>query len=151
MIKYATGSIFDSEAEVLVNPVNCVGAMGRGLAAEFKVIFHENFEKYYWGCYYKQVKIGDIFSYEFEPGSKHRFIANFPTKIHWKDPSSIKYIHVGLLSLVRWLKREEVKSIAIPKLGCGLGRLPWKQVHDQIVEHLGNLEGVEVELYGEKP
>ena len=140
MLKFKKGDIFKEEVEAIVNPVNCVGVMGRGLALEFKKRFPENFKMYKESCL-----IGDVI-----PGrmlvtfggcvKPYRFIINFPTKRHWKDLSCLEDISLGLDRLRLGLINNEVKSIAIPALGCGLGSLKWWVVKELISSKLNNLD-----------
>lgn len=140
MLKFKKGDIFKEEVEAIVNPVNCVGVMGRGLALEFKKRFPENFKMYKESCL-----IGDVI-----PGrmlvtfggcvKPYRFIINFPTKRHWKDLSCLEDISLGLDRLRLGLINNEVKSIAIPALGCGLGNLKWWVVKELISSKLNNLD-----------
>ena len=141
--------LFASTAQVLVNAVNCVGIMGKGLALAFKLRYPRNFEAYYWAVRAKRVKIGEPFVYTCQVDESPDYIVNFPTKIHWKDCSRLDYIAVGLVSLKRWLIREKITSIAIPKLGCGLGGQDWALVRRLIEKHLGDLENITIEVYGE--
>ena len=140
MLKFKKGDIFKEEVEAIVNPVNCVGVMGRGLALEFKKRFPENFKMYKESCL-----IGDVI-----PGrmlvtfggcvKPYRFIINFPTKRHWKDLSCLEDISLGLDRLRLGLINNEVKSIATPPLGCGLGNLKWWVVKELISSKLNNLD-----------
>jgi O-acetyl-ADP-ribose deacetylase (regulator of RNase III) len=140
MLKFKKGDIFKEEVEAIVNPVNCVGVMGRGLALEFKKRFPENFKMYKESCL-----IGDVI-----PGrmlvtfggcvKPYIFIINFPTKRHWKDLSCLEDISLGLDRLRLGLINNEVKSIAIPALGCGLGSLKWWVVKELISSKLNNLD-----------
>ena len=142
------GDLFTSTTQVLVNAVNCVGIMGKGLALTFKHRYPANFEAYYWAVRAKKVKIGEPFVYTCPIGESPQYIVNFPTKIHWKDRSRLPHIEVGLIALRRWLLYEEIESIAIPQLGCGLGGLEWPHVRRLIQKHLSPLEGIRIELYG---
>ena len=127
MIMYKTGDILAEYAEALVCPVNCVGVMGRGLALQFKQAFPENFEAYKRAC-----KLGDVvpgWMFVFDTGQLNpRYIINFPTKRHWRDRSRIEDIAWGLESLIGVIRSRSIRSIAIPALGVGLGRLPWEDV-----------------------
>jgi O-acetyl-ADP-ribose deacetylase (regulator of RNase III) len=124
------GDIFNSGCMVLVNPVNCQGRMGKGLAKEFKKRFPENYEKYVDSCEFGHLFIGHNFVYE----EKGQIIINFPTKVEWRKPSQYSYIDEGLIDLANiLLYRPFIRSIAIPPLGCGLGGLSWTIVRDMIV------------------
>lgn len=136
MIHYVRGNILDSPAEALVNPVNCVGVMGKGLALEFKKRYPENYEKYRVQCLAGLMKIGNCLMVR-EDG---KIIVNFPTKDDWAQPSQYIYIAAGLIDMKRSFETEPwCQSMALPALGCGLGGLQWKTVKRQIETHLGNL------------
>lgn len=128
MINYVKGDILKSEARALVNPVNCVGVMGAGLALKFKEAFPENFNDYAIACSEKKVKLGKMFVFCYID----KIIINFPTKDHWKDRSFIDDIAYGLDDLCYWIISLNIKSIAIPALGCGLGGLKWSEVKELI-------------------
>jgi len=146
MITYTTGDIFTSNCQALVNPVNCVGVMGKGLAKEFKSRYPENFDVYRLTCNQGKVKIGKMLVVTpVEKGGT--YIINFPTKLHWMRYSQIGYITMGLIDLVKVIGMFEIKSIAVPALGCGLGGLEWGNVRPLIEYKLGGLEGVEVLVY----
>ncbi len=146
IIHKTDGSIFDEKADALVNPVNCVGAMGAGLALQFKKRFAENFDAYAAACEQGRVKTGEMFV--FETGSLFpKFIINFPTENHYRDKSRIEYIESGLSALTREIETRAIKSIAIPALGCGLGGLDWKEVKPLIINAFENINGVEVVVF----
>jgi len=145
MIRYRSGNIFETEAKAIVNPVNCVGVMGKGLAKEFKKKFLENFIFYKQECDSGNVHLGRMCSY-FDEGSL-KYIINFPTKNHWKDKSNLSDIEEGLKDLVRFIKEENIHSIAIPALGCGLGGLDWEEVKQKMEDLLGVLEKEQVIIY----
>jgi len=147
MILYKTGDILRDDAEALVNTVNCVGVMGRGIALQFKNLFPENFKAYAVGCKKEVVKPGSMFIYDTGEFTNPKYIVNFPTKRHWRGKSRMEDIDSGLEALVEDLKRLDIKSIAIPPLGSGLGGLNWTQVRSRIEHYLGNLEGIEVRVY----
>lgn len=137
-IKEATGSIFDSTAQVLVNPVNCVGVMGKGLAKEFAKRFPEIIAPYKRDCKSGQLDLGHVKLYGISAG---RFVACFPTKCHWRGCSHLDDIYDGLLSLRGKVMRHGIESMAIPALGCGLGGLHWEtDVRPLIYENLGDLD-----------
>lgn len=141
MIEYRTGNIFDCDAQAIVNPVNTVGVMGKGLALQFKKRFPENFAAYKSACKSGELRIGK--NYLFEEAAKDgsvRVVVNFPTKAHWRSPSKMEYIESGLEDLVTEIAEWEIKSIAIPALGAGLGGLNWVAVKDLIEEKLGDLD-----------
>lgn len=122
------GDIFNTECEYLVNPVNTVGVMGKGLALQFKEKFPENFNKYKKYCNSKDFTVGKLLIIT----ENDKKIINFPTKIHWKDKAKMKYILDGLEKLKLAIKKRNIKSIAMPKIGCGLGGLDWNMVFKEI-------------------
>lgn len=140
-IKY--GNIFEAEAEALVNPVNCVGVMGRGLALSFKEKYPENFEAYKVACMHEKISIGRVFAY-YESG---KIIINFPTKDHWENDSEIEYIEQGIQDLIRVIKELNIKSIAIPPLGSGLGGLNWDSVKKTIIYSFIELKDTDVSIF----
>lgn len=144
-INFVEGDIFASKAQVLVNPVNCVGIMGRGLAKAFKDRYRDNFNRYQAVCLSGELRLGRLHSTEVEPG---RYVVNFPTKNHWKDPSTLDSIDQGLKTLAEFIQQKEIKSIAIPKLGCGLGLLDWSDVRPLIVNRLSHLHDVDIDVFG---
>lgn len=141
MIQYKTGNLLDSEAEALVNTVNTVGVMGKGIALQFKNMFPNNFKLYANACKNKEVKVGKLLITEEEAllaGKK--IIINFPTKTNWRLPSEYQYIESGLVDLVNVIKEKNIKSIAIPPLGSGNGGLDWNKVKQILENYLGNLD-----------
>lgn len=145
MINYIRGNIFDSDAEALVNPVNCVGVMGRGLALEFKRKFPDNFAFYHEQCRLGEVVIGRMAV--FDHGEKPKYIINFPTKEHWGNNSKLSYIEKGLDGLCLTVNEFYIRSIALPMLGCGLGGLNWDEVRPVMENHLSALDKVDVCVY----
>jgi len=140
MIQYKTGNLLDSEAEALVNTVNTVGVMGKGIALQFKNMFPNNFKLYANACKNKEVKVGKLLVNEEEAlltGKK--IIINFPTKTNWRLPSEYQYIESGLSELVKVIKEKNIKSIAIPPLGSGNGGLDWNRVKHILENYLSNL------------
>lgn len=124
MITYIKGNIFESSADALVNPVNCVGVMGKGLAKEFKYHFPKNYEAYKRYCDAEQLRPGEIF-FSFE---KNTAIINVATKDHWRDESTYQWVAQVIDMIKYFCIREKVKSVAIPALGCGNGGLRWNVV-----------------------
>ena len=141
MIKYRTGNLFDAEAEAIVNTVNTVGVMGKGIALQFKKLFPENFKKYKKACDAGEVRIGHMFVTEEQTmWSGKRIIINFPTKSNWKHPSEYSFIESGLVDLVSVVKERRIKSVAVPPLGVGNGGLDWNKVKSLIEKYLCNLD-----------
>lgn len=147
MIKFTTGDILAADAEALVNTVNCVGIMGRGIALQFKNEFPANFESYAAACSRDEVQPGRMFVFETRRLTNPKYIINFPTKRHWKGKSRIEDIDAGLHALTHEIRARGIKSIAIPPLGSGLGGLSWADVRPRIVAALRDLENVEVTIF----
>lgn len=134
MIHNGKGSIFDSVAEALVNPVNCVGVMGGGLALGFRHRYPAMHEQYLMKCQLGMIKIGGELDVFVEDATNRDFVINLPTKDHWKDPSKYEYIIDGLNKLIDAVDKWKINSVAIPALGCGLGGLDWRKVYSLIKE-----------------
>lgn len=131
-MEFTKGNILRADTEAIVNTVNCVGFMGRGIAAQFKRAYPANFQAYETACKRKEVVPGRMFMFETGQLTNPRFIVNFPTKRHWRGASRIEDIESGLVALVDEVKQRGIKSIAIPPLGCGLGGLDWNDVRPLI-------------------
>ncbi len=136
MIKFIKGNIFESNAEALVNSVNTVGVMGKGIALQFKERFPENYRLYKKACEEGKVTIGKVFVTSTNSLVNPKWIINFPTKKHWMHRSSYKFIEEGLNDLIRVIKELNIKSIAIPPLGTGQGGLKWEKVKKLLQEKL---------------
>lgn len=147
MIQYKTGDILAEPAEALVNTVNCVGFMGRGIALQFKKAWPANFKAYAAACGRHEVQPGRMFVFETGSLTPPRLIINFPTKRHWRGKSRIEDIESGLLALVEEIRNRGIQSIAVPPLGAGLGGLHWPEVRARIERRLGDLPGVEVIVF----
>ena len=146
MILSTQGDILRDESEAIVNTVNCVGVMGRGIALQFRNAYPENFKAYARACKQGEVQPGGMFvteTGEFAP----RYIVNFPTKRHWRGKSRMEDIEAGLAALVEVIREKRIRSIALPPLGAGLGGLAWPEVRCRIVAALEALEGVQITLY----
>ncbi len=140
MIQYVTGNLLESSAQVLVNTVNTVGVMGKGIALQFKTKFPNNFKSYYKAFREKSLHIGNLLAVEDEnllTGKK--IIINFPTKTDWRKPSEYEYIEKGLVELVNYINKNKIESIAIPPLGAGNGGLEWNKVKELLEKYLFNL------------
>jgi O-acetyl-ADP-ribose deacetylase (regulator of RNase III) len=147
MIEPAQGDLFKADAEALVNTVNCVGFMGRGIAAQFKRAFPDNFTVYAAACKRGAIQPGRMLTVATEQLVGPRYIINFPTKRHWRGKSRIEDIESGLAALVQEVERLGIRSIAIPPLGCGLGGLDWQDVRPRIERAFATLPDVRVLLY----
>lgn len=143
MVAYKSGDIFAEDADALVNSVNCVGVMGRGIALQFKKRYPENFKAYKKACDRNEVEPGRMFVFETGRMSP-RFIINFPTKRHWRGKSRIEDIESGLAALVREIRERGIESIAVPALGSDLGKLNWADVKARINDALSPLADVNV-------
>lgn len=146
-IEYKSGDVLAEDAEALVNTVNCVGIMGRGVALQFKKAFPENFKAYAAACKRGEVEPGRMFVHETGQFTNPRVIINFPTKRHWRGPSRLTDIEAGLEALVAEIKERDLRSVAIPPLRSGLGGLYWPDVRARIEEALGALTGVRVVVF----
>lgn len=147
MIEYKTGDITGEDAEALVNTVNCVGVMGKGVALRFKEAFPDNARAYARACERKEVEPGRMFVFETESLANPRYIVNFPTKRHWRGKSKMEDIESGLAALAEEARSRGIRSIALPPLGSGLGGLDWSAVRPRIEQALGGIEGVKIVVY----
>ena len=147
MIEVKKGDIFQEDVEALVNSVNCVGVMGRGIALQFKNLFSENFKAYKKACDRNEVRPGRMFVYESVKMMNPRNMINFPTKRHWRGKSRIEDIDAGLEDLVRLIEELHIKSIAIPPLGTNLGGLSWSAVRPRIEAALEQRDNLAVTLF----
>jgi O-acetyl-ADP-ribose deacetylase (regulator of RNase III) len=150
MIEYKRGDIIREDAEGLVNTVNCVGVMGRGIALQFKNAFPENFKAYAAACKNEEVQPGRLFVFKTGRLTNPRYIINFPTKRHWRGKSRMEDIEAGLAALVDTIRRYNIRSIAIPPLGSGLGGLDWSEVRPRIEATLQPLTDVRIIVYEPK-
>jgi O-acetyl-ADP-ribose deacetylase (regulator of RNase III) len=140
MITFTQGNLLETRAEALVNTVNTVGVMGKGIALMFKERFDENFRRYAAACKAKEVQTGKMFVTPVHELDGPRWIVNFPTKQHWRAPSRMEWVVEGLQDLRRFLIEQQIRSIAIPPLGAGNGGLEWAEVRVQIERALGDLD-----------
>jgi O-acetyl-ADP-ribose deacetylase (regulator of RNase III) len=132
MLEYKTGDILTEDSEALVNTVNCVGIMGRGIALQFKNTFPENFRSYAAACERNEVQPGRMYVFDTGRLTNPRYIINFPTKRHWRGKSRMEDIERGLAALAEEIRSRRIRSIAIPPLGSGLGGLDWSEVRPRI-------------------
>jgi O-acetyl-ADP-ribose deacetylase (regulator of RNase III) len=152
MIEFKIGNLFSERAEALVNTVNCVGIMGRGVALQFKKAFPENFAAYRAACQKGEVQPGTMFVFETGHLTLPRYIINFPTKRHWRGKSRLEDIESGLQALVRVIEQEGIASIALPPLASGLGGRDWKkEVRPLIETYLGSLPHTKVIVFEPGP
>jgi O-acetyl-ADP-ribose deacetylase (regulator of RNase III) len=150
MIEYKSGDILKDESEALVNTVNCVGVMGRGIALQFKKAYPENFKAYAKACQQGEVQPGRMFVFETGRLTAPRYLINFPTKRHWRGKSRMEDIEAGLEALATLIQDKGIRSIAIPPLGSGLGGLDWAEVKSLIEGALGSFSDAHVVVYEPK-
>jgi len=147
MLEFKQGNLLEEDAEALVNAVNCVGVMGKGIALQFKQAFPENFQQYKKACDAKEVQPGRMFTVPTGKLFNPKYIINFPTKRHWRDKSKIEDIQTGLKALVAEVQQLGITSIAIPALGCGNGGLDWVEVKPLIESAFVELPEVKVVVF----
>jgi O-acetyl-ADP-ribose deacetylase (regulator of RNase III) len=147
MIRFVTGNLLKAEVEALVNTVNTVGVMGKGIALQFKETFQENYKLYKKAAEQDLLKTGEVFLVPTNRMDGVKWIVNFPTKKHWRQPSKIEYVADGLDDLVQKIEQHNIRSIAMPPLGCGNGGLDWAIVKDIIIKKLHNLTDVDIHVY----
>ena len=149
MIKYITGDIFESQAQAIVNTVNTVGVMGKGIALQFKKAFPSNYKAYIDACKTGEIKVGKLFvTKDKNVNSGEKIIINFPTKTDWRKPSEYSYIEDGLKDLIRIIQESGIKTVAIPPLGAGNGGLKWERVKELIELKMSS---VDVDLFVYEP
>lgn len=148
MIKLTQGDLLkQDDVDAIVNTVNCVGVMGKGIALQFKNKWPANFNAYAAACKVGKVRPGRMFVFDSGGLVKPNFIINFPTKDHWRGSSKIEFIRDGLVDLVTQVRRLGIRSIAVPPLGCGNGGLDWADVRPLIESAFQPLPDVEVRLF----
>ncbi len=147
MIELAQGNLLEADAEALVNTVNCVGYMGKGIALQFKQAYPENFRAYERACRAHEVQPGRVFTVATGRMVNPKYVINFPTKRHWRGASRIEDIRAGLKALVQEVKRLGIQSVAVPPLGCGNGWLNWWEVRPMIESAIAALPDVRVLLF----
>ncbi|EKY24095.1 macro domain protein [Brevundimonas diminuta 470-4] len=147
MITFSKGDLLQSGAEAVINTVNCVGVMGKGIALQFKQAFPRNYEAYRRACDAGEVRLGEMFVFDTGSMINPRWIINFPTKGHWKAKSRLADIEAGLEDLKRVIVENGIRSIAVPPLGCGNGGLDWAEVEPVIRRALGDLDEVDIRLF----
>lgn len=147
MINYVTRNILDSESQAIVNTVNTVGVMGKGIALQFKKAYPNNYKSYSLACKNKEIVVGKMFvTTDSNISSGEKIIINFPTKQNWRKPSEYIYIEDGLDDLIDVIKQNQIKSIAIPPLGAGNGGLKWEKIKEVIEDKLSSLD-IEIFVY----
>ncbi len=151
MITFRKGNLLDAPADALVNTVNTVGVMGKGIALLFKHAFPENFQAYDAACRRNEVHVGHMFVTENPLFFGPKWIINFPSKKHWRDPSKLEWITAGLEDLRRVITERGIRSVAVPALGCGNGGLNWADVPREIERLLGSLSDVDIQVFEPMP
>ena len=147
MMRFTKGNLLKADVEALVNTVNTVGVMGKGIALMFKEAFPANFREYAAACRKGKVKIGEMFVTEHRGLTGPRWIINFPTKEHWRTRTRIEWIEAGLADLRRVVEERGIRSIAVPPLGCGQGGRSWTEVRPLIEKALGDLAEIETLVF----
>jgi len=147
MIEYKQGDLLAESAEALVNTVNCVGVMGRGVALQFKRRFPDNYAFYEAACRRNEVIPGKMLVYETNGFVSPRYIINFPTKRHWRGASRMEDIDAGLADLIDVVQSRGIVSIAVPPLGCGLGGLDWETVRPRMDSAFARLNNVNIAIF----
>ncbi|HXN36792.1 MAG TPA: macro domain-containing protein [Solirubrobacteraceae bacterium] len=150
-IEHRKGNLLAADAEALVNTVNTVGVMGKGIALQFRKAFPDNYRAYQRACRHNELKPGSMLVFETSRLGGPRLVINFPTKRHWRGKSRMEYIDAGLADLARILRHHQVRSVAIPPLGCGNGGLPWSEVRPKIEAALKPLPDIRIALYAPGP
>ena len=139
-LQFITGDMLRAKAEALVNTVNTVGVMGKGIALQFKEAFPQNNKFYIEACKKRELEPGKLLAvWDNNLVLGKKLIINFPTKTHWRQPSKYEYIESGLQALVILIEKENIQSVALPALGCGNGGLDWARVKPLIEKYLGEL------------
>ena len=147
MMQFKTGDILAEDAEAIVNTVNCVGIMGRGVALQFRKAFPGNFKAYAEACKRGEVRPGRMFVFETGQLTNPRYIVNFPTKRHWRGKSRIEDIEAGLNALGEEIRKHDIRSVAVPPLGSGLGGLEWRDVRRRIEETLSGFNDLRIVVF----
>ena len=147
MIEYVSGNLLEADADALVNTVNCVGVMGKGIALQFKQAYPDNYKVYRRACDRKELEPGKMLVVETGRFASPRYIINFPTKRHWRGNSQLEDVDSGLHALVAEIESRGIMSVAIPALGCGNGGLEWSLVRTRIEEAMSQLSDVKVLVF----
>lgn len=147
MLEFKQGNLLEADTEAIINAVNCVGVMGKGIALQFKQAYPHNFTEYERACKANDLQLGKMFIVKNHSLLHPQYIINFPTKRHWKDKSKIEDIEQGLVDLVQQLKVHDIASVAIPALGCGYGGLEWNAVRPLIEMAAEKIQEVKFIIY----
>lgn len=144
MIGFIRGDILQAKTQAIVNPVNTVGVMGKGLALAFKNKYPDMYETYKHMCIDKKLIVGTLYIYS--TGDIPAFVINLPTKTEFKLPSRLDYIEQGVYKLAQYIRHRNIQSITIPALGCGCGKLQWKDVQEILISILQPLTNVDIQI-----
>ncbi|MGC4867462.1 macro domain-containing protein [Micromonospora sp. DT53] len=147
MITIAQGNLLAADAEALVNAVNTVGVMGKGIALQFKRAYPANYAAYRAACAATEIRLGQVFLYDSARPGPGRYVINFPTKGHWRTSSKVADVQAGLSDLVRVVRAHGISSVAVPALGCGNGGLDWGEVRPLLERAFADLADVRVLLF----
>lgn len=146
-MQFVKGNLLESKVQALVNTVNTVGVMGKGIALQFKEAFPNNYKIYVDACKKKELQPGKLLVVKEDTLQGERIIINFPTKTAWQFKSKYEYVEEGLKELVKVITDHNIQSIAIPPLGCGNGGLKWEKVRPMMEKYLGDLTDVEIQVF----
>lgn len=147
MLEFHKGDLLKAPVDALVNTVNTVGVMGKGIALQFKRAFEDNNRAYEAACKRGEVQVGKMFVFERNALDQPHYIINFPTKKHWRNPSKLEYVEAGLVDLVRVVRELNIRSLALPALGAGSGKLDWALVRPLIERAFAPLPEVRVMVF----
>lgn len=147
MLRFTQGNLLEAPVEALVNTVNEVGVMGKGIALMFKEAYPESAKLYEEACKRKELSVGHVLVTASQQLHGPRWIIHFPTKKHWRQPSRLEWVRDGLKDLVRQLREKQIRSVAVPPLGCGNGGLEWSQVRREIEAAFADLPDVDVVVF----
>jgi O-acetyl-ADP-ribose deacetylase (regulator of RNase III) len=151
MLRFLQGNLLEARVEALVNAVNEVGVMGKGIALLFKTTFPENARLYIAACRRRELQVGRVLVTPVQRLQGPRWIVHFPTKKHWRHPSRLEWVRDGLCDLVREVRERGVRSIALPALGCGNGGLDWEEVRREMEIAFAGLADVDVQVFAPGP
>lgn len=147
MVEFVKGNLLEAKVDALVNTVNEVGVMGKGVALQFREAFPQSSREYMEAARRKQIRVGHVLATRNESLSGPQWIIHFPTKKHWRQPSRLEWVRDGLRDLVRIVKENGISSIALPPLGCGNGGLNWQSVRHEIEASFQGVDDVQVIVY----
>ncbi|MEU7608851.1 macro domain-containing protein [Micromonospora sp. NPDC049204] len=147
MIITAHGDLLTADVEALVNAVNTVGVMGKGIALQFKRAYPANYAAYRAACAAQVIKLGQVHFFDSARPGPGRYVINFPTKGHWRTSSKVTDVQNGLCDLVRVVREHGISSIAVPALGCGNGGLDWNEINPLIERAFAALPDVRVLMF----